>query len=242
MWPLFQKEVSGFFSSITGYVVIIVFLVINGLLVWVFPWNLNIIDGGYSSLAPMFQLSPWILLFLIPAITMKTFSQEKKDGTLDLLFTRPVSKLQIIGAKYFSALFLVFIALMLTLPYYITVILLGDPVGNIDHGATWGSYIGLFLLASAFTSIGIFSSTLSDNIVVAFIIGIFLCAWMYAAFSFVGNLFPMGKMGNILVNMGMDSHYLSLSRGVIDSRDLIYYFGVIALFIALSNTKLSIKR
>lgn len=242
MWALFQKEVSGFFSTITGYVVIIVFLLINGLLTWVFPWNYNIPDGSYASLEPLFAISPWVLLFLIPAITMKSFSQEKKDGTLELLLTRPVSVLQIILSKYFAALFLIFIALVLTVPYYVSLIILGDPVGNIDHGATWGSYIGLFLLAASYASIGIFASSLSDNIIVAFLTGIFFCGWMYAAFGFTGNLFPIGGKGNIIIGFGMDTHYQSISRGVVDSRDLIYFFSIIIVFIALTNLKLTSKR
>jgi ABC-2 type transport system permease protein len=242
MWALFQKEVSGFFSTITGYVVIIVFLLINGLLTWVFPWNYNIPDGGYASLGPLFAISPWVLLFLIPAITMRSFSQEKKDGTLELLLTRPVSVLQIILSKYLAALFLIFIALVLTFPYYVSLIILGDPVGNIDHGATWGSYIGLFLLAASYASIGIFASSLSDNIIVAFLTGIFFCGWMYAAFGFIGNLFPIGGQGNIIIDFGMDPHYQSISRGVVDSRDLIYFFSIIIVFIALTNLKLTSKR
>lgn len=242
MWALFQKEISGFFSTITGYVVIIVFILINGLLTWVFPWSYNIPDGGYSSLSPLFNISPWVLLFLIPSITMRSFSQEKKDGTLELLFTRPISGLNIILSKYLAALFLVFIALLLTIPYYISIILLGDPIGNIDHGATWGSYTGLLLLAASYTAIGIFSSSLSDNIIVSFLTGIFFCGWMYAAFGFIGNLFPMGGTGNIILNFGMDNHFQSLSRGVIDSRDIIYFVSIILVFIAFTNLKLKSKR
>ncbi len=242
MWALFQKEIMGFFSTITGYVVIIVFLLVNGLLTWVFPWNYNIPDSGYSSLSPLFTITPWILLFLIPAITMRSFSQEKKDGTLELLFTRPISILHIILSKYFAALFLVFIALLLTITYYVSVILLGDPMGNIDHGATWGSYIGLLFLSASYTAIGIFASSLSDNIIVSFLTGIFFCGWMYAAFNFIGNLFPLGGTGNLILSFGMDSHFRSLSRGVIDSRDIIYYLSIIILFITFTNLKLKSKR
>lgn len=241
MWALFQKEVSGFFSSITGYVVIGVFLLISGLLTWVFPWAYNIPDGGYASLRPFFDLAPWILLFLIPAITMRSFSPEKKDGTLDLLYTRPVSISHILLAKYFSALFLVIVALLLTLVYYVSIILLGDSIGNIDHGATWGSYAGLLLLASAYISVGIFSSVLTDNMIVAFLTALFFCAWLFAAFGFIGNLFPFGKAGSFFINMGMNAHYLSLSRGVIDSRDLVYFLSIIILFLYFSKIKLSSK-
>lgn len=238
MWALFQKEVSGFFSNITGYLVIVIFLIANGMLIWIFPWSNNILDGGYSTLKPFFIIAPWVLLFLIPAISMRSFSQEKKDGTLELLFTRPISTLNIVLSKYLASLFLVIISLILTLPFYISVIFLGDPVGNIDHGATWGSYIGLLFLAASYVAIGIFASSLSDNIIVSFLTGVFFCAWMYVAFSFVGNLFPLGGIGNILLNLGMDVHFQSLSRGVIDSRDLIYFISVIIVFIMLTNLKL----
>ena len=242
MWPLFQKEVSGFFSSMTAYVVLSVFLLINGLLIWIFPWNFNILDGGYATLSPFFSIAPWIILFLIPAVTMRSFSQEKKDGTLELLLTRPITSLNIVLSKYLASLFLVLIAMLLTLPYYFSIILLGDPVGNIDHGAVWGSYTGLFLLAASFTAIGVFASSVTDNTIASFIMGIFFCAWMYAAFSFVANLFPLGGAGNFILALGMDTHFQSLSRGVIDSRDLTYFLTVIVIFLALSNLKLKSKR
>lgn len=241
MWALFQKEISGFFSNITGYLVIIVFLIVTGMLIWVFPWSNNILDGGYSTLNPFFIISPWVLLFLIPAICMRSFSQEKKDGTLELLYTRPISTLNIVLSKFLAAFFLVIISLVLTLPFYISVILLGDPVGNIDHGATWGSYVGLLLLAASYVAIGIFASSLTDNIIVSFLAGIFFCAWMYIAFTFMGNLFPLGGTGNIVMNLGMDVHFQSLSRGVIDSRDLTYFISVIIIFILLTNLKIKTR-
>lgn len=238
MWALLQKEISGFFSSLTGYIVIIVFLILSGLFLWVFPGGINIIDSGYSNLRPLFDIAPWIFLFLIPAITMRAFAEEKKTGTLDLLFTRPLSNLHIIMGKYLSTLFLALLALAPTLIYYISIILLGDTTGNIDHGATWGSYIGLVLLAASYASIGIFSSTITDNIIVAFLLSVFLCFLSFSGFNYLGNLFPTGGIGNILQNMGIDAHYQSMSRGVIDSRDLIYFFSVIVLFITFTNLKL----
>ncbi len=239
MWALFQKEVSGFFSTVTGYVVLGVFLLVNGLLIWVFPWGLNILDGGYASLSSMFQLAPWILLFLIPAITMQSFSLEKKEGTLDLLFTRPVSLFQIVMAKYLASLLLTLIALLLTGIYYVSLILLGNPINNIDHGATLGSYAGLFLLGSSYAAIGIFTSSLSQNNIVAFILGVFICSWLYTAFNFIGNMIPFGSAGNFLLNLSMDSHYQSLSRGVIDSRDLIYFLSIISIFLLLAELNLT---
>jgi ABC-2 type transport system permease protein len=242
MWVLFQKEISGFFSSLEGFLVIIVFIIINGLFIWVFPGGMNILDGGYASLSPIFEISPWIFLFLIPAITMRSFADEKKSGTIDLLFVRPVSLLQIILAKYLSAIALAVMALIPTLFYYISVILLGDPIGNIDQGATWGSYIGLIFLAASYASIGIFSSTISENSIVSFVVGVFLCFIVYSGFNYLGNLFPLGMIGNLLINLGIDAHYQSMSRGIIDSRDLIYFVSVLSIFILFSNLKLNSKR
>lgn len=238
MWALLKKEISGFFSSLTGYIVIIVFLILSGLFLWVFPGGTNIPDSGYADLKPLFEIAPWIFLFLIPAITMRAFAEEKKSGTLDLLFTRPLTNLQIVCGKYLSALLLSFLAIVPTFIYYISIILLGDVTGNIDHGATWGSYIGLLLLAASYTAIGLFSSTITDNIIVAFILSVFLCFIAYSGFDYLANLFPIGGVGNILQNLGIDAHYQSISRGVIDSRDLIYFSSVIAIFISLTNLKL----
>lgn len=242
MWALFQKEIAGFFSSLTGYIVIIVFLILTGLFLWVFPGGMNIPDSGYSDLRPLFDIAPWIFLFLIPAITMRSFSEEKKAGTLDLLFTRPLSNLHIILGKYFSALILVLLSLIPTLIYYISIILLGDTTGNIDHGATWGSYIGLLLLAGSYTAIGIFSSTITDNVIVAFLLSVFLCFLTYSGFNYLANLFPVGGLGNKFQSFGIDAHYQSMSRGVIDSRDLVYFLSVITLFITITNLKLKSRR
>ncbi len=242
MWALLQKEITGFFSSLTGYIVIIVFLVLTGLFLWVFPGGINIPDSGYADLRPLFDIAPWIFLFLIPAITMRSFAEEKKSGTLDLLFTRPLSNLHIIFGKYLSTLFLALFALLPTFIYYITIIILGDTPGNIDHGATWASYFGLILLAASYTAIGIFSSTITDNIIVAFLLSVFLCFLTYSGFDYLGNLFPTGGIGNTIQNLGINAHFQSMSRGVIDSRDLIYFLSVIAIFISFTNLKLKSRR
>lgn len=242
MWALLQKEISGFFSSLTGYIVMIVFLVVCGLFIWVFQGTMNIPDSGEASLKPMFEIAPWIFLFLIPAITMRSFAEEKKAGTLDLLLVRPISNVQVILAKFFSNFILVILALLPTLIYYISVIKLGDPVGNIDKGATWGSYIGLLLLAASYTSIGIFSSAITDNIIVAFLLGVFLCFIAFSGFEYIGNLFPLGGTGNAIISFGIDAHYRSISRGVLDSRDLIYFLSFVAVFVLVTNLKLNAKR
>lgn len=242
MWALLQKEISGFFSSLTGYIVILVFLTLNGLFLWIFPGTTNITDSGYASLRPMFEMAPWIFLFLIPAITMRAFAEEKKSGTLELLMTRPLSNLQIILGKYYSTLVLAILAIVPTLVYYFSVILLGDTVGNIDHGATWGSYIGLVLLAACYAAIGIFSSTITDNVIVAFLIGVFLCFLTFSGFDYAGNLFSMGALGSTVQNLGIEAHYQSMSRGVIDTRDIIYFVSLALIFISLSNLILNSKR
>ncbi len=242
MWALFQKEVASFFNSLTGYIVIIVFLVINGLFIWVFPGNTNLLDSGFANLKPLFDIAPWVFLFLVPAITMRSFSDEIKSGTLDLLLTRPLSNLQIVLGKYFACLMLIVLSLLPTLVYYISVIILGTPVGNIDNGAFWGSFIGLFLLGGIYASIGILTSSLSENTIIAFILSVFISFIMYSGFDYVAWLFPVSNIGNTIMNLGIDAHYQSISRGVIDSSDILYYLSVISVFIVLTRMRLSTLR
>lgn len=239
MWALFQKEINSFFSSLTGYIVIIVFLCVNGLFLWVFPGNMNILDNGIASISPLFSIAPWIFLFLIPAITMRSFAEEKKTGTLELLLTRPLSKFQIIFGKYLASIALAFLALLPTLVYYFSVIKLSAADNSIDHGAFWGSFIGLLFLAACYTSIGILASVLSDNVIVSFLIAVFLSFFIYTGLEYISSLFPLGGIGNFIQNLGIESHYRSISRGVVDSRDIIYFLSVIAVFLSLSNLKLS---
>ena len=173
MWPLFKKEISGFFSSLTGYVVIAVFLMLTGLFMWVIPGQFNVLDNGYATLDTLFALAPWVFLFLVPAITMRMISEEKRTGTLDLLYTRPVSELQIILAKFLASWTLVLLSIMPPLVYFSSVSRLGTPPGNIDVGGTWGSYIGLLFLGGIYAAIGIFASSLTGNQIVAFILAVF---------------------------------------------------------------------
>ena len=238
MHSLFTKEIKSFFHSLTGYIVIIVFLLINSLFMWVFEGPMNIPDGGYASLEALFSLAPWVFLVLIPAITMRSIAEEKRTGTLELLFTRPLSKLQIVGAKYLAAVVLIVLALLPTLVYYFSVIALGSPQGNIDHGGTWGSYIGLLLLAGAYAAIGIFCSSLTDNLVVAFLLSVLLSVFICFGFEQIGQLFTMDRTGNLLLSLGIKEHYQSLSRGVIDTRDIVYFTALIAIFLLLTKTVL----
>ncbi|MEI6765148.1 MAG: gliding motility-associated ABC transporter permease subunit GldF [Bacteroidota bacterium] len=240
MFTLFRKEISSFLSSLTGYIVITVFLLINSLFLWVFPMDFNILDFGYSGIDGLFVIAPFVFLFLIPAITMRSFSDEKKAGTMELLMTKPVSELHIILSKYFAGLLLVIFSLLPTLIYFYSVYKLGAPPGNIDLGATWGSYIGLLLLGAVFVSIGLFCSSLTDKQVLAFILSVFICGFAYIGFEFIYSLELFGKIDLLIQSMGINAHYVSMSRGVIDTRDLLYFISLIVVFLLL--TKISIER
>jgi len=242
MLTIFQKEVNLFFSSLIGYISISVFLLTTGLFLWVFP-STSILEYGYASLDYLFTIAPWVFMFLIPAITMRSFSEEMRSGTIEILATRPITDLQIILGKYFAALFLVFFALLPTLFYYYTVYTLGSPVGNLDTGATWGSYIGLLLLGGAFVSIGVFASSLTDNQIVAFLLAVFLCFFCFTAFDYLSQLNVFyAKIDDLIELLGINAHYTSISRGVVDTRDLVYFFSFIAIFILLTKTALESRK
>ena len=238
MWALFKKEISGFFSSLTGYLVIVVFLLLNSLFMWIVPGQFNVIGNGYASLDSLFAIAPWVFLFLVPAITMRMFSEEKRTGTLDLLYTRPVSELQIILAKFLASWALVLFSLLPTLIYFWSVSRLGSPPGNMDVGGTWGSYIGLLFLGGIYAAIGIFASSLTGNQIVAFITAVFLSFMMYLGFEFLSGIAESGSTVFMISRLGISYHYNSISRGVIDSRDMLYFAGVILLFIVGTRTVL----
>ena len=204
-----------------------------------FKGEFNIIDNGLANLSSFFLLAPWILIFLVPAVTMRSFSDEKKQGTLELLVTKPISHFQIVLGKYFGAFILILMALIPTLLYVYTISVLGNPEGNLDLGSTIGSYFGLLFLIAAYTAIGIFASTLSDNQIVAFIIAVFICFFFYFGFE---GLSHYNVFDNIIYmeNLGMASHYNSMSRGVIDTRDLIYFISIALAFLIF--TKLRIQK
>lgn len=202
----------------------------------------NVLDNGYANIDPLFTIAPWLFLFLIPAITMRSFADEKRAGTIELLLTRPLTDLQIILAKYFAGFLLVLFALLPTLIYYYSVHQLGSPVGNIDTGGMWGSYIGLLFLGAAFVSIGIFASSISENQVVSFIIALFLCFFIYTGFDFISSFSLFGKVDNLIISLGINSHYISMSRGVIDTRDVIYFISLIAIFVLGTRTVLESRK
>jgi len=242
MWSIYKKEMNGFFSSLIAYLTIGIFLIIIGLFMWVFT-ETSILNGRYANMDQLFSLAPFIFMFLIPAITMRSFAEEKQHGTFEFLVTKPVTDAQIILAKYFACLSLVLFALLPTLIYFYSVYSLGSPVGNLDVGAIIGSYVGLFFLAAIFVAIGIFASSLSANQIVAFILAVFLCFFMYLAWSYLSGL-PLffGKTDLIVRSIGIDDHYISMSKGKIDTRDLVYFLTVISFFIYLTFVSLSKRK
>ena len=239
MFSLFKKEINRFFSTLTAYVVILVFLLINSLYMWIFPGELNILDAGYATIDTLFIISPWVFLFLIPAITMRMFAEEKKAGTMDLLLTRPLNDFQIVLAKYSAALTLVIFSLIPCLIYFLTVYLLGNPPGNLDTGGTWGSFIGLFLLAATYTSFGIFSSSITNNIIISLIIAVCISFFFYTGFDYISHLNIFGKAATFILNLGITEHYKSMSRGVIYLRDIIYFISAVSIFLLFTKTILN---
>jgi len=239
MLAILKKEFNTFFASPIGYLVIAIFLLINGLFLWVFKGNFNILNAGFSDLSNFFYLAPWFFMFLIPAITMRSFSDEIKLGTIEILKTKPLSNWQIVLGKYFGAFLLIILALIPTLTYVYTVDQLGNPVGNLDFGSTIGSYFGLLFLAAAFTAIGLFTSTLSNNQIVAFILGVTLSFLVFYGFDAVAelNLFKNYAIQNI----GMNEHFKSIGRGVIDTRDILYFVSITFLFLFLTKTNFDKK-
>ena len=237
MWMICKKDWQQFFSSLTGYIALVVFLLINGLFLFVFP-DTSILDFGYASLGSFFNLAPWILLFLVPTITMRSFADEYKSGTFELLKTLPISPFQIVGGKFLGALIIVMAALLPTIIYAISIQQLSI-TGGIDIGATIGSYLGLILLGSVFTAVGICASSFTNNTVVAFIAGAFVCFILYNGFDAVSKI-PVFSSGldYYLEMLGINFHYRSISRGIIDSRDLIYFAGIIGLFLSVTQRNL----
>ena len=242
MFTLFKKEINSFLNSILGYIVIAVFLIVNGLFLWVFQLDTNILDFGYANLDGLFLLAPFVFLFLIPAITMRFFADEKKSGTIELLMTKPLTDLQVILAKYFAGLTLVIISLIPTLIYFISIYQLGFPAGNMDVGGTWGSYIGLFFLGASFVAIGLFASSLTDNQIISFILAALICGFIYIGFEFIYSLALFGKIDLFIKSLGISSHYSYMSKGVIDTRDLLYFLSLISLFIILTKISLESRK
>ncbi|HNW98207.1 MAG TPA: gliding motility-associated ABC transporter substrate-binding protein GldG [Bacteroidales bacterium] len=242
MYTLFKREIRNFLSSLIGYIVITVFLLINGLFLWVFQLDFNVLENGYANIDGLFMLAPFVFLFLIPAITMRSFAEEKRSGTIEMLLTKPISDLQIVMAKYLAGVVLVLFSLLPTLIYYATVYYLGSPIGNLDAGGTWGSYIGLLFLAATFVSIGLFASSLTDNQIISFIISLLLCAFVYMGFEMIYSFDFFGGLSFYIQQLGINVHYSSISRGVVDTRDILYFLSVIIIFILLSKVSLESRK
>ena len=236
MRALYFKEIKSFLSSIIGYIFILIFLISSGLFHWIISYNTNLLEGSEADLIPFFNLSPVIFLILIPAITMRSIAEERRTGTIELLFTRPISDLKILLAKYFAGVTLLIIALIPTIIYYISMYNLSMDAEKFDHGATFTSYIGLILLGSTFVAIGIFASSITSSQIVAFILSMFLCWIFYDGFKLLGSYNLMGKFDYVVQYISLSFHYDAIKRGVIDTSDLVYFFSMIGLFIFAALT------
>lgn len=237
MLAILFKEINEFFSSLVAFIAIGAFLLVTGLFLWIFP-DTSIMEYGYANLDGLFSVVPFTFMFLIPAITMRTIAEEHKDGTFELLTTRPVSDWELVLGKYFAALLIVLLTLMPTLVYYFSVYQLGLSKGNLDSGAITGSYLGLFLLGGVFTSIGIFASSVAQNQIIAFIVGVLLCLFAFSGLDTLAQIPVLQVLDDYLAILSANEHYQSMSRGVLDSRDLCYFLSVIMLFLASSKTKI----
>jgi len=235
MIHVFKKEFNGFLHSLIAYLVIGIFLTAMGLLIWVFP-ETSVLDYGYADLDTLFSMAPYVFIFLIPAITMKSFAEERKLGTLELLLTKPLTDWDIVLGKFFAAFALVVVALLPTLIYYFSIVKLGNPVGNIDTAAVVGSYVGLLFLAAIFCAIGIFTSTLSNNQIVAFLLAAFFSFLMYTGFDSLSSF--AGSQALLVKQFGILYHYESLGKGLIDTRDIIYSLSAAGLLLLFTKVVL----
>jgi ABC-2 type transport system permease protein len=243
MRALYFKEIKSFLSSIIGYIFILIYLIASGLFHWIISTNTNLLQGTEADLIPFFNLSPVIFLILIPAITMRSIAEERRTGTIELLFTRPISDFQILMAKYLAGVTLMVIAIIPTFVYYVSMHYLGNPVGIIDDGATFTSYIGLILLGAVFVAIGIFASSITNSQIVAFIVAMFLSWFFYDGLTLLGSFNLMGKFDYVVQYIGLSFHYDAIKRGVIDTSDIVYFLSVIAIFIFSALTAIkSIKK
>jgi ABC-2 type transport system permease protein len=241
MLSIFKKEIRSFLSSLIAYVVIIVFLLVIGLFTWIFA-DANVLAQGYANLDILFFMAPWVFIFLISAITMRSFSEEIKQGTFEVLSTKPITDVQIVLGKYLASVSLIVFAILPTLLYFYSVYQLGLPKGNVDVGATLGSYIGLVLLGASYAAIGVFSSAVTPNQIVAFILSMFLCFFVYVGFDQLSNLSLFGGLDSWVQSLGIQVHYDSISRGVVDTRDLVYFGSIVVFFLGLTLVVLDSRK
>ena len=241
MLSILKKEFNGFLNSLIAYIVITVFLVATGMFMWVFPES-SVLTYGFADMQTLFSMAPWLFLFLIPAITMRTFAEEKREGTIELLLTKPITDLQLILGKYFAALLLVLFALLPSLLYYYTVYVLGNPAGNVDSAAVVGSYLGLIFLSGVFCAIGVFASSISSNQIISFIVALFMCYIIYTGFDLVASIPALATYSYAIGQLGISYHYDAISKGLIDSRDVLYFLTVIAIMILSTKLVLSSRK
>ena len=234
MLAIFKRELTSFFASPIGYLVIGLFLVVNGLFLWVFKGAFNIFEYGFADLSKFFLLAPWIFVFLIPAITMRSFSEERKLGTLELLYIKPISIWQTVLGKFLGICSLAFIAILPTVLYVFGISALGTTQGNLDMGLIWGSYFGLFFLVAAYAAIGLFASAITKNQIVAFLAGVLICFALYYGFEALSTIFTGGNSVLFIENLGMKSHFEGIAAGVINTRDLIYFISLTVFFLFLA--------
>jgi ABC-2 type transport system permease protein len=236
MLALYRKEIRGFLSSIIGYVFIAIFLLSTGLFLWIVSYDTNLLEAKIADLIPFFNLAPTIFLILIPAITMRSFAEEKRTGTIELLFTKPLYEWQIVLAKFLAGTTLVFISVVPTFVYFFSIYQLAEPVGNMDIGATITSYIGLLFLGACFVSIGLFASSITQSQIVAFIIAMFGTWLLFEGLDLLGSFNLLGGFDYVVRYLGIKSHYQAIMKGVVDSRDLIYFFSIMLLFLFATIT------
>jgi len=239
MQAILKKEIRSFFTSAIGYLIIASYLLLNGLFLWVFKGEFNVFDYGFADLGNFFFLAPWVFLFLIPAITMKSFSEEQKLGTLELLLIKPMSLRQVVLGKFFGAFSLCLLALLPTLLYVWTIGSLGITESNYDLGVVFGSYLGLFLLIAAYTSIGLYASVLTNNQIVAFLLALLLCFLLFFGFDALSTLTSDGDLQVFIKSIGAKAHYASIARGILDVGDLFYFLSITLFFLYLTNHRLN---
>lgn len=242
MRALYFKEIRSFLSSIIGYVFMLIFIITCWLFLWIIDGNYNLLQGGIADLIPFYNLAPLILLILIPAITMRSFAEERKTGTIELLYTRPLSDFAILFAKYLAGVSLVVIALLPTIVFYLSIYFLGKPIGNIDNGAAFTSFLGLILLGACFIAIGIFASTITSNQIVAFFVAMFLCWFIYSGLSLLGSYATFSGFDSIIRYTSLDFHYESIKKGVLILGDVIYFLSIIVFFLFASHNVISAIR
>jgi ABC-2 type transport system permease protein len=242
MFSLLKKEINTFLCHPSGLIILFSYLTINSIILWLFPGSYNIIESEYAQLDGLFIISPVLFMVFIPALTMRLFSDEFKDGTIETLLTKPLSNFQIVFSKYLSGIILVCLAILPTIIYYISIYQLSEITGNVDKGGILGSYLGLFFLASSFVSIGTFASSLSNNQIITLILSILISAFIYQGFDLIASLFSNGQINLLIDYLGINHHYNSISKGIIDSRDIIYFISINALFILLTINRIDNKK